>query len=501
MPLLLPELMAEVWAMEPSAIAAFLQSLNALDLNLRGAEGIEALAAHAQSDAASREFEVRDGVARIDLAGPMIKDVPFIAKLLRLRVAGTRDVGDRIRAAASAASVRSILLNIDSPGGTWAGTEELGEAVRRAAAAKPVIGFVDGMCASAAYWAGSHSTALLANSTAQIGSIGAYSVITDTSRAAENEGVRVHVLRSSAGKGGIVPGAPVTQDALAEQQARVDQMAEQFVQTIARARGVDADQIREHATGQVWLAADALRRGLIDRVASLAEAEAYAAELSHRTPNRSMAAPLGARRGSMPKPIDTPDPAAPQLRTDDPAARLAALEIELATERQKRTLLEQENEVRRASLGEVQAKRRDEVVERAQAEGRVLPSMRASVDAFAATCGEDLGRLEKFLADLPVQTRPTAIGNSGEKPRSGPEPKADGLSEADRRACKAFGLTSELYLAANAPTLRGLTSDGQAVVVDDANDKRGRFVPAQAALAISDAYKAQFLRTLGTPES
>ena len=53
---------------------------------------------------------------------------------------------------------------------------------------------------------------------------------------------------------------------------------ERFVDTVAESRGKDADYIRSIAGGRVWLAPDALERGLIDELGTMEDAIAYAAD-------------------------------------------------------------------------------------------------------------------------------------------------------------------------------------------------------------------------------
>jgi ClpP class serine protease len=55
-----------------------------------------------------------------------------------------------------------------------------------------------------------------------VGSLGMFTVLYDLSKAAEMEGVQVHVVSTGERKGAAVPGTPVTDEDLAEAQRLVD---------------------------------------------------------------------------------------------------------------------------------------------------------------------------------------------------------------------------------------------------------------------------------------
>jgi ClpP class serine protease len=77
--------------------------------------------------------------------------------------------------AAANPDVAAIVLDVNSPGGTYAGTPETANAVR-AAAAKPVIAVVDTLCASAAYFIASQAGEVVVTPSGEVGSIGVLAV-------------------------------------------------------------------------------------------------------------------------------------------------------------------------------------------------------------------------------------------------------------------------------------------------------------------------------------
>ncbi len=292
----LAELVAHPWAMEPKALEAFLARVRAgypadnrativdggspsfrLDsVNFFGDDGRELRAdvkvherlASFGDDAPKRSrMTIAGGVARIPVSGVLLKKVPAWLRWFGVDATSYSDIQDDMTSALSDDGVKEIVLSVDSPGGQVAGVHEAGEAIHAARqSGKRVTAEVNDLAASAAYWLASQAHRITAGPNAQIGSIGVYSVYVDSSKAAEDEGYKVHVVSSGPHKGAGVPGAPITPTQLEGFQKVIDGMAQNFKDAVSRGRGRGKDKVAEWATGQVWLAADATRMGLIDGI-------------------------------------------------------------------------------------------------------------------------------------------------------------------------------------------------------------------------------------------
>jgi signal peptide peptidase SppA len=175
-----------------------------------------------------------------------------------------------VNQAADDPKVGTIILDIDSPGGSVAGAPEFARDVREAAKKKRVIAQAEyGMC-SAAYWAGACATEIVAAPSAHVGSIGVYSMHEDLSAALEKLGVKVTFV--SAGKYKIDgnPAEPLSPDARARMQTKVDYAYDLFVHDVAMGRGISVAAVRGgYGEGQVVHAAEALALGMVDSIATL----------------------------------------------------------------------------------------------------------------------------------------------------------------------------------------------------------------------------------------
>ena len=202
----------------------------------------------------------RDGIALIPIVGQVTKGVSSYG--------GTSSILTRqaIRKAVADPDVRGIMLQVDSPGGTVSGIQELADDVKAAGKTKPVHAYCEDLCASAAYWVASQASRVSANATAEIGSIGVYCDVVDSSGAYEAEGIKVHVVSSGDYKGAFAEGTEVTEEQLASLQETIDDLNEIFVSTVASGRKRSKSNVKQWANGKTWVGQRAQNLGLIDSV-------------------------------------------------------------------------------------------------------------------------------------------------------------------------------------------------------------------------------------------
>lgn len=192
-------------------------------------------------------------------------------------------IAARCRLALADSRARALLLVIDSPGGEVAGCFEAVRQIRASveASGKPCVAYADEMACSAAYALACCADAIVLPETGTVGSVGVIASVMDRSKALAQAGVAVHFITSGARKADGRSEIPLTDDARAALQSEVDQLAETFFATVARARGMDVKDVRALEAG-VRIGPQAVTAKLADRVGSLDDAAALA---------RSMAAP------------------------------------------------------------------------------------------------------------------------------------------------------------------------------------------------------------------
>lgn len=167
-------------------------------------------------------------------------------------------------------SISAIVIDVNSPGGTIAGVTELAAEIFTARGRKPIIAHVNALAASAAYWIASAADRIEVTPSGEVGAIGVITSHLDTSKAEAQEGVTRTVI--SAGKFKAEGYGPMTDEAKAAVQARVDDAYAVMTKDIARGRNVKASAVRDgFGEGRVVSAAEALKLGMVDRIATMDE--------------------------------------------------------------------------------------------------------------------------------------------------------------------------------------------------------------------------------------
>lgn len=180
-----------------------------------------------------------------------------------------------IRTVVADPSIGTILLDVDSPGGTVPGVPEAADAVFAARETKKIIAIANSQMCSAAYWIASQAHEIVGLPSAyegKIGSIGAFGVHQDISAALEKEGIKTTFISAGKYKTEGNPFEPLSAEALAVRQAQVDEAYSQFVKAVARGRGVTPAAVRGgFGEGRALSAKDAKAAGLIDRIGTMDE--------------------------------------------------------------------------------------------------------------------------------------------------------------------------------------------------------------------------------------
>lgn len=179
-----------------------------------------------------------------------------------------------VNAAAADPQIGTILLDVDSPGGTVPGVPEAADAVYAARmGGTRVVAVANSMMASAAYWICSGADEIVGIPSAlegKIGSIGTYFVHKDLSAALEQEGIKVTFISAGKYKVDGGPFAPLSDERRAELQKMADETYAQFTQAVARGRGVSVSAVRAgYGEGRALTAKDALSAGLINRISTM----------------------------------------------------------------------------------------------------------------------------------------------------------------------------------------------------------------------------------------
>ncbi len=247
------------WALSKDGLS-HLSSMIATDT----ADNIEALEALEFKEGVIYQGEeslsIREGgVAVIPVQGMILRRPRgFLSWFFNL--ASTDQIAKAIRAAGEDDEIKSIILNIDSPGGEVSGLAELVDHIYEARWEKPITAYIDGGGMSAAYWLASAADNIVVSKTSLVGSVG----VVATYRKKNNNEIEV-VSSQSRNK----RADPQTKQGREEVQKLVDSLADVMIDSIARNRGVSSDKVlADYGQGAVIVGEDAVSAGLADRLGS-----------------------------------------------------------------------------------------------------------------------------------------------------------------------------------------------------------------------------------------
>jgi protease IV len=174
-------------------------------------------------------------------------------------------------------SIRAILLNVNSPGGTPVAGDEIGQALAKAQ--KPTVAVVRDLGTSAAYWAMAGVDHIIASPVSDVGSIGVTMSYTELAGANEEQGSRWVGISSGDFKDAGNPDRPLTDEEKEYFQKQVDAVHEYMVDRIAVLRPkLTREQYADLADGKAYLGSEALGLGLVDALGDVSDALSYIAQ-------------------------------------------------------------------------------------------------------------------------------------------------------------------------------------------------------------------------------
>ena len=167
-------------------------------------------------------------------------------------------------------NVRGIVLRIDSPGGAVAPAQEIyNEIMKLRADHKTVYVSMGTVAASGGYYIASAADYLLANPGTLTGSIAALMAFSNIEELSNKIGLKPVIIKSGKYKD---VGSPLRAMKPEEQkllQNVVNDVHQQFVQAVAKGRGMSVSEVNEIADGRIMTGQQALKLKLIDELGGL----------------------------------------------------------------------------------------------------------------------------------------------------------------------------------------------------------------------------------------
>ena len=237
---------------------------------------------------------VRDGVAIIPVEGSLFRRANLMTEFSGATSYDTlaRDFTEALENP----TVQDVLLHISSPGGEVEGASELAAMIANARGKKKVYAYIGGTGASAAYWIASAADRIVAADTAIVGSIGVMAGYTVKDARPGEKSYRFISSQSP-----YKNASPDTDAGATRIQANIDALAQVFIETVARNRNKKPeDAVEWSGQGAVFVAAEALKMGLIDGIGTFESTlEAIKQERNSMDWNKLTAADLRQNRADL----------------------------------------------------------------------------------------------------------------------------------------------------------------------------------------------------------
>jgi len=208
-------------------------------------------------------------------------------QLALVRVEGVitdaRETVDELERYAKDPSVLGIVLRIDSPGGAVVPAQEIYEAVNRLRTTdgKKVVVSMGTVAASGGYYIAAASDKIVASPGTLTGSIGVIMEIPNVEGLMKKVGVESIVIKSGSHKDTGSPFRAMKPEERALLPSVLDDVHHQFIEAVARGRGLEVVDGTRLADGRVFTGRQAQAAGLVDQLGDLRDAIQTAAELAN----------------------------------------------------------------------------------------------------------------------------------------------------------------------------------------------------------------------------
>lgn len=248
------------------------------------------------NNSAEKAVSSPDRVAVINIEGTIVSGGDVQDTLFQQSTGVTSgSIMRQIRDAAEDDSVKALLLNINSGGGSATAAEEIGRELKRfkETTNKPIVATMSDMGASAAYWiAACSSDKIYANSTTLTGSIGVYMPYMNTQELFKKIGIKTDKIKSGPYKDILSNDRPMTEAEKILLQNMVNEIYNEFITVVVTGRKMDEAHVRNLADGRIYTGSQAKNLGLVDELGNYYDALAAAGKLAEITPGKDGLPPV-----------------------------------------------------------------------------------------------------------------------------------------------------------------------------------------------------------------
>ena len=191
------------------------------------------------------------------------------------------EIREALEKAAADDSIKAVVLRIDSPGGSATASEIILDATKRVKAKKPFVVSMGDVAGSGGYYVACAADTVFADATTLTGSIGVVAGKLATTEMWRKVGVTFKEYKRGQNAGIFSTDEVFTESERARMRAFMDEVYGVFKNHVTEIRGNRLKKpIDELAGGRVYTGRQALELGLVDRLGTMSDAIAFAADLA-----------------------------------------------------------------------------------------------------------------------------------------------------------------------------------------------------------------------------
>ena len=195
-----------------------------------------------------------------------------------------REAVDALKKYADNATVKAIVVRINSPGGAIAPSQEIYSAIRhtRAESGKPIVASLDSVAASGGFYIAAACDQIVANPGSITGSIGVILQWFEMKDLVQWAKLKPNTITSGALKDAGSPYRELTDEERAYFQEIVTQLHTQFIRDVAQGRKAKMkyEEVARIADGRIFTGEQALKLRLVDQLGSIDDAVRTAGKLA-----------------------------------------------------------------------------------------------------------------------------------------------------------------------------------------------------------------------------
>lgn len=178
--------------------------------------------------------------------------------------------------------VASIILRIDSPGGSTGAVQEIYQEIKRVRKeGKVFITSFENIGTSGAYYIATATNYIIANPGTLTGSIGVVMSVNNFKELLDKIGLKAEIIKSGKYKD---IGSPVRNMTPSEKeliQDLTDDVHEQFIEAVSKGRKIKKEKLANIADGRLLTGLQAYKVGLVDQLGNINDAIKVAAKLTN----------------------------------------------------------------------------------------------------------------------------------------------------------------------------------------------------------------------------